>query len=169
MDISISASGDRWQAAFGRRRWRCTVGRGGVTTEKREGDGATPAGCWAVRRLFYRPDRLARPETALEVTEITPRDGWCDDPDDPNYNRLVRLPYAARHETLWRDDRLYDLVVTLGYNDDPPVAGLGSAIFLHVAGADYPPTEGCVALALADLQSLIAALSCDSRLCVRAP
>ncbi len=169
MDVTVTASGDRWQAVFGRHRWRCAVGRSGVIADKREGDGATPVGCWVVRGLFYRPDRLARPETALEVTEITPRYGWCDDPDDPNYNRLVGLPYAGRHETLWREDRLYDLLVTLGYNDDPPVAGLGSAIFLHVASADYRPTEGCVALALADLQTLIAALTRETRLCVRAP
>ena len=82
-------------------------------------------------------------------------DGWCDAPDDPNYNRLVSQPYPASHEALWRDDGVYDLIVVLGHNDDPPVPGLGSAIFLHICRPGYPPTEGCVAIARDDLEALL--------------
>jgi L,D-peptidoglycan transpeptidase YkuD (ErfK/YbiS/YcfS/YnhG family) len=88
---------------------------------------------------------------------MTEEDGWCDDPADPAYNRHVRLPYPASAERLWRDDGIYDIVVVLGHNDDPPVAGLGSAIFLHIARPDYPPTQGCVAVAREDLEALLAA------------
>ena len=83
--------------------------------------------------------------------------GWCDDSADAEYNRQVRLPFHARHEILWREDYLYDLIVELGFNDDPVIAGRGSAIFLHVAREDYAPTEGCVACALPDLMELVAA------------
>jgi L,D-peptidoglycan transpeptidase YkuD (ErfK/YbiS/YcfS/YnhG family) len=83
--------------------------------------------------------------------------GWCDDPMDVEYNRQVRLPFHARHEILWREDGVYDLIVELGFNDDPVIPGRGSAIFLHVARADYAPTEGCVACALPDLLELLAA------------
>src|SRR3546814_5636749 len=81
-----------------------------------------------------------------------------DLPADPlHYNRLVRLPFAASHERMWRDDGLYDLVVEIGYNDMPPVPGLGSAIFLHLARPDWGPTDGCVALARDDLLAVLAA------------
>ena len=86
---------------------------------------------------------------------IAPDDGWCDAPDDGAYNRPVKLPYPASAETMWRDDDLYDLVVVLGHNDDPPVAGWGSCIFAHQAKPDYAPTEGCVALAREDLLELL--------------
>jgi L,D-peptidoglycan transpeptidase YkuD (ErfK/YbiS/YcfS/YnhG family) len=124
-------------------------------SKKREGDGASPAGRWPLRRVLYRPDRRAAPETALPVEALSEGDGWCDAPDDPAYNRPVRLPYPASAEALWRDDGVYDLIVVLGHNDDPVVAGAGSAIFLHLARANYAPTQGCVALSVEDLERLL--------------
>jgi len=135
---------------------RCAVGRGGIATKQREGDGITPVGLWPVRRVLYRADRIARPKTALPLAEITERDGWCDAPDDAAYNTQILLPHGASAEPLWRDDRLYDVVVVLGFNDDPVVAGKGSAIFVHVARPDFSPTEGCVALAVPDLLEMLA-------------
>ncbi|MCP5368812.1 MAG: L,D-transpeptidase family protein [Hyphomicrobiales bacterium] len=134
---------------------RCALGRGGVTADKREGDGATPIGAFPLRRVFHRPDRVPAPPTGLPVRALTPADGWCDDPASPDYNTLIQKPFSARHEDMWRDDGLYDLVVELGYNDDPPVPGRGSAIFLHVAGPGLASTEGCVAMALPDLLGLL--------------
>ncbi|PWE18341.1 hypothetical protein DDZ18_01675 [Marinicauda salina] len=144
---------------FGDRTFRCALGAGGVVAAdaKREGDGASPAGRWAMRRGVWRADRLDRPETALVLDPIAADDGWCDDPGDPGYNRPVRRPYPASSEEMMRDDELYDIVVVLGHNDDPPVAGAGSAIFLHCAKPGYPPTRGCIALARADLLEVLAA------------
>ncbi len=153
MDLLVSGSG---KARWGGRCFRCALGRGGLSALKREGDGATPIGAWPMRRLLYRADRVGRPGTRLPSAPIAPEDGWCDDPADPAYNRPVRLPHPARHERLWREDAIYDLIVVLGHNDDPVVPGLGSAIFLHVAQPDLTPTEGCVALARADLERLLA-------------
>lgn len=82
-------------------------------------------------------------------------DGWCDDPDDPNYNRPVKLPYAGRHEIMWREDHIYDIVVVLAYNDEPVRKGRGSAIFLHLARPGYTPTEGCVALSREHMEKLL--------------
>jgi L,D-peptidoglycan transpeptidase YkuD (ErfK/YbiS/YcfS/YnhG family) len=142
--------GDRWT--------RCALGRGGViaAADKREGDGATPLGVWPMRRVLYRPDRGAAPVTALPTAAIAPDDGWCDDAGDAAYNRPVSLPYPGRCERMWHQDGLYDIVVVLAHNDDPPVPGLGSAIFLHCASLDFKPTEGCVALAREDLEALLA-------------
>lgn len=134
---------------------RCALGRSGVSRDKREGDGATPAGRYPLRELWYRSDRIAKPQTLLACREIEPDCGWCDDPGDIAYNRAVRTPYPGRHERLWRGDGLYDLIVPLGYNDAPAIPGLGSAIFLHVAAPDYAPTEGCVAIARDDLLALL--------------
>lgn len=148
---------------------RCALGKGGVkpAAGKREGDGASPAGAWPARRVYYRPDKGAAPETGLPVIALRPEDGWSDDAREPTYNRLVPLPCRGCHERLWRGDGVYDLIVELGYNDDPPVAGMGSAIFLHIARPDYPPTEGCVALAEADLRAVLKLLGGGSVIEIR--
>lgn len=130
----------------------CALGRSGLRARKREGDGATPVGCWAVRRAFYRADKMSRPACGVSLSAIRRDWGWCDAPADRNYNRLVRLPYQASAERLWRDDALYDLTVVLGYNDRPRRRGRGSAIFVHIAKPDLAPTEGCVALRPTDMR-----------------
>jgi len=137
---------------------RAALGRGGVrpAADKREGDGSSPLGLWPLRRVLFRPDKGPPPITALPAEAIRRQDGWCDAPDDDAYNRPVTLPYPASAERMWREDDLYDLVVVLGHNDDPVAPGMGSAIFLHLARPDYAPTEGCVALARADLEALLA-------------
>ena len=136
---------------------RCALGRSGVIEagDKREGDGFSPLGAWPLRRVFFRPDRGPPPGTALATRAISPKDGWCDDPADPAYNRLIQKPYPASHEDLWRADGVYDLIVELGHNDDPPIPGLGSAIFLHLARPGFTPTEGCVALERAALEAVL--------------
>jgi L,D-peptidoglycan transpeptidase YkuD (ErfK/YbiS/YcfS/YnhG family) len=159
--------------AAGRLSWpggeaRAVCGRGGVRAEKREGDGASPEGTFPLLYGFYRPDRIARPESGLAMTALQPDDGWVDDPADPNYNRLVKLPYAASHETMWMAEPLYDLVVVIGYNTDPVVPGRGSAIFLHVAREDFAPTAGCIAIRRDALARLLGLLGPGSTITIRA-
>lgn len=127
---------------------RCALGAGGVVAaaDKREGDRRTPAGIYPLRRVLYRPDRVATPRTALPAAALGPDDGWCDAPDDPAYNRPVKLPYPASAEALWREDDIYDVVVVIGHNDDPVIPGKGSCIFWHLARPDFSPTQGCVAI-----------------------
>ncbi len=138
-------------------RHRTAFGRGGVRVHKQEGDGATPAGLLPLRRVLYRADRVARPRSAVPAMPLAPHDGWCDDPSHADYNRPVRLPHDGRHEALWRTDSVYDIIGVLGWNDAPVVRGLGSAIFLHGARPDFAPTEGCIALALPNLSTLLSA------------
>lgn len=159
MNLLVYATGfARWNG----RQMRCAIGRAGISAAKREGDGATPAGSFAMRFVLYRPDRETSPRTALPCRAIARDDGWCDAPADPDYNRMIRLPYKASAEALWRDDRRYDLMVPLGYNDVAVVPGKGSAIFLHLAAPDFAPTAGCVALAHTDLLAVLAAADTSS-------
>jgi len=97
------------------------------------------------------------PKCTVPVEPLSLNDGWCDDVNDPAYNKQVRLPYAGRHEALWRADGIYDVIGVLGWNVSPVVPGRGSAIFLHVATPDFAPTAGCVALALPDVLAVLAA------------
>ena len=136
---------------------RCALGKGGViaAADKREGDGKSPLGTWGIRRVLFRPDKGGPPQTRLPTKALERDDGWCDAPGDPAYNRAVKLPHPASAEQMWREDDVYDLVCILAHNDDPPVPGLGSAIFLHLARPGYAPTEGCVALSREDMLEVL--------------
>jgi L,D-peptidoglycan transpeptidase YkuD (ErfK/YbiS/YcfS/YnhG family) len=166
MDIIVKRDGAGYTADWGSGPRACAVGRGGIADKQREGDGITPLGVWPLRRVFYRTDRIEAPRTALPLVAIAEEDAWCDVPGDPNYNRLVRLPYPSIDERLWREDALYDVLAVVGFNDNPVVSGKGSAIFLHVARDDYLPTAGCVALKLADLLEALAQFKPRDRLVV---
>lgn len=133
----------------------CALGRSGPVRRKREGDGGTPIGRFRVLGAQFRPDRRPRPVTGLAARRLRPDDGWCDDPCDRRYNRPVRLPYPASCERMWREDRLYDVVLDLACNRGPIRPGKGSAIFLHQASPAFSPTEGCVAVAPAGMRRLL--------------
>lgn len=139
-------------------RFPAALGRVGRRALKREGDGAAPLGRFRLLAVLYRADRLRRPRTALPLRRIRPDDGWCDAPDDRNYNRPVRLPYPASAETLWREDHLYDVLVVLDVNLSRRARGRGSAVFLHCAAPGLDPTEGCIALARPNLLGLLTRL-----------
>jgi L,D-peptidoglycan transpeptidase YkuD (ErfK/YbiS/YcfS/YnhG family) len=135
----------------------CALGRSGVTHLKREGDGATPAGRHRLLSLYHRGDRLLRPPTPLPLRPMRKNDSWCEDASHGRYNRPIRLPSSAGHETMWRADDLYDIVGVLDWNFRPLVRRRGSAIFLHLCRPGYQPTAGCIALRLPDLRRLLAA------------
>lgn len=132
------------QLTWGAHHFSCAWGREGIKAIKREGDGATPTGIFPFRRVFYRADRMEKPVTILPASAIRQDDGWCDDVHDPLYNQHVTLPYSARHEKLWREDHVYDLILVVGHNDDPVLPNYGSAIFVHLIRPNENSTEGCV-------------------------
>ena len=156
MDIRVTSAG---RLAFDSLAVPCALGRGGVTDDKIEGDGATPLGYWPLRSVLYRADRLAAPATGLPVHALSEQDGWCDAPNDTAYNLPVTHPYPASAEHLWLDDSAYDILVVLGVNDDPVIPHKGSAIFFHLATPDYTPTQGCVAVALSDMLTILTSCS----------
>lgn len=159
-DLVLTRTGLR----FAGRLFPCTIGRGGVTTRKREGDGCTPAGVHGIVGCLYRPDRMARPvDWALP---IGPWDLWSDDVRDPDYNLMVRAPHPFGHERLRRADPLYDLVLLTDWNWPRAVKGRGSAIFLHRWRRPGAPTAGCVAFAPDDLLWIVRRLRHGVRLIV---
>ncbi len=150
----------------GQDHFRAAVGAGGIGVKRAEGDGITPVGVFPLRKVLFRADRITLPPTRLPVSALAPDDGWCDAPGDPAYNKPVKLPYRASAEALWRIDSLYNLLVVLGFNDAPVVPGAGSAIFLHIASADYRSTQGCIALARDDLLSVVSLLATGDTLAI---
>lgn len=139
--------------------FRCSLGKGGVSFRKREGDGATPLADLRVLGGFFREDGIVPRRQRLGLRRIAPDLGWCDAPADRNYNRPVRLPYPASHETMRRKDRLYDVCIVLDWNIRPRRRNRGSAIFLHLARPGYQPTEGCIALSPRDMARILPLLS----------
>ncbi|MBI3441119.1 MAG: L,D-transpeptidase family protein [Proteobacteria bacterium] len=156
---------------IGPHRFDCTLGRAGVipAVDKREGDGKTPLGQFSLRQLLYRADRVPKPETGLTTEVLTPTVGWCEDPTHPDYNKKITLPYIAVHDRMTRDDHLYDYTVVIGYNDNPPVAGKGSAIFMHLARPEFAPTAGCVGLCAEDMVAVLRLCDARSQITILSP
>ena len=160
-DLVLTPLGIRFRG----RRFPCSVGRGGITSTKREGDGATPVGIHHITGCLYRADRLAPP--APWAKPIRSYDGWSENPDDPLYNQLVRLPHRYSHEYLRRGDRLYDIILLTDWNWPDAVPGRGSAIFLHRWRRPGFPTAGCIGFRPDHLAWIAAAAPPGSRLIVR--
>lgn len=156
----------RWGARFMNRRFPCSIGRGGITLAKREGDGATPAGTHRLVGMLYRPDRITAP--ADWALPFGPGDLWSDDPKDYDYNTMVRAPYAFGHERLSRPDPLYDLILITDWNWPYATRGKGSAIFIHTWRKPRHPTAGCIGFARADLIWIAARIRHQTRLIIRA-
>ena len=138
-DLVLTPRGVRFMGRY----FPCSIGKGGIRQDKREGDGATPVGVHHVTGLLYRADRVAQP--APWAFAIGKDDLWSDASEDADYNQLVRAPYAASHEKLRRSDPLYDVILLTDWNWPEAEAGRGSAIFLHQWRRSGYPTEGCIA------------------------
>jgi L,D-peptidoglycan transpeptidase YkuD (ErfK/YbiS/YcfS/YnhG family) len=149
----------------------CMVGQHGIAAPKYEDDGCTPAGLFHMREVRYRADRLATPpQSGLPIFKAKQTDGWCDDPEDVAYNRVVTLPYQSDAEPMWRDDHLYDVLAVIGYNDAPVVSGCGSAIFMHVMRPptdDHQYTAGCVSMKIENVLAVLAACTPSTMIDIR--
>jgi len=162
----------RWGARYLGRRLPCAIGKAGIKGDKREGDGATPAGNWRLVGGAFRADRMAplrgNHRTAMPMHRIGHTDIWSDDPADPAYNhRLARTNHSFSHERLHRGDPLYDLILMTDHNWPYAVPGNGSAIFLHRWRKPRHPTAGCIAFAPEDLRWIVRTWRPRSRLIIK--
>src|SRR3989338_5339045 len=131
------------------------IGKNGLAPsgEKREGDGRTPSGVFALRRAFGYDQGV---QTELDYRAVTEKDFWIDASASPFYNQWITgdVPEIS-HELLRRQDELYKYAIVIEYNTDPVIPGMGSAIFMHVWRGAGQPTAGCVAVAQAELLRLL--------------
>lgn len=156
----------QWGTRFMGRTFANSIGKGGITRHKSEGDGASPIGTHRIVGMLYRPDRIVRP-TSWAVP-IGPGDLWSDDPSDAQYNHMVRAPYTPSHEALRRADPLYDLVFITDWNWPNSVPGNGSAIFIHRWRKPRHPTEGCIAYSPQNLLWIAQRIRKNTRLIIQA-
>ncbi|NSY40304.1 L,D-transpeptidase [Leisingera sp. ANG59] len=159
-DLVLTPAGVRFMG----RLLPCTIGTGGLSGDKREGDGATPVGIHRIAGMLYRPDRLRRPAPWAEP--IGPQDLWSDDASHSSYNHHIRAPYGFSHEKLRRADPLYDLVLITDWNWPDAIPGKGSAIFIHQWRRPGYPTEGCLAFSRSDLHWLAGRVQIGTRVIV---
>src|SRR5580693_412473 len=142
------------------------LGRGGIRANKREGDGGTPKGTFRPRQLWWRADRHPRPRTLLPARAIRPEDAWCEDPGSRRYNQAVRLDRDFGGDRLRRDDHLYDFIIEIDHNSSPRIAGRGSAVFLHLAHANFAPTAGCVSMTKLAMLRLLERLGPETKIVI---
>ena len=135
-------------------KFKCCVGKNGLTRFKKEGDFKTPKGTFKIEHLYFRKDRIQKPLTKLNCIEIKKNMGWCDDLKNKKYNKLIKINNNFSHEKLFRQDQKYDLLIPIKYNFDNIIPGKGSCIFLHLTN-NYKPTAGCIALKKRDFLILL--------------
>ena len=144
-------------------RFKCCIGKNGVSKNKVEGDKKTPIGFYEIENLYYRNDRLKKPWTKLKCIKINKNMGWCDDPNNAHYNRKVRLNKKNKGEKFYRKDKIYDILLVINYNTKKIIKNKGSAIFIHITN-NYKPTRGCIALSLSDLEILLKIIKRNSKI-----
>ena len=131
---------------FKKYKLRCSIGKRGISINKKEGDKKTPKGEFKLKYILYRKDRILDLKTRLKKIVIKKRMGWCDDPNSNYYNKIINFPSKYSAEKLWKKENVYDIIIVIDYNLNPVIKNKGSAIFLHIAKRKYQPTNGCIAV-----------------------
>ena len=147
-------------------KFRCSLGKAGISKKVAEGDNITPKGIYKIIKIYYRDDRIKNIISKIKLIKIKNNMGWCDDPSSKKYNQLIKLPNKYRHEKLYRNDELYDIVLVLDYNMNPIVKGKGSAIFLHLSKNLKNKTSGCVALRKKDMLELLKKIKKNTKIVI---
>jgi len=145
-------------------KYRCALGKAGVSEKIKEGDNITPKGIFKITKIYYRPDKIKKIKTLIKKIKIKKNMGWCDDPRSRFYNQQIKLPTKYSHERLYRNDNLYNLIAVLDYNTNPIIKNKGSAIFLHVAKNKYQKTKGCIALKKEHLIKIISKIKKNTKI-----
>ena len=144
--------------------FKCSIGKKGLTKKKIEDDKKTPIGSFKISHLYYRKDRIKKPQTHLHCIPIKKNMGWCDDLNNrKNYNKLIRVNKNIKHEKLYRKDKKYDFLIPIKYNFKNTILGKGSCIFIHLT-KNYYPTAGCIALKEKDFLIMLKILKKDTKI-----
>ena len=143
--------------------FKCSIGKNGLKKNKLEGDNCTPMGTFSLGPVYFRSDRVGKPDTKLKTFKIKKKMGWCDDPNNIDYNKEIRLSKKIKAEKLYRKDKIYDIIIVINYNTRRIIRNKGSAIFIHITN-NYKPTKGCIALSLNDLEILLKIIKKNSKI-----
>ena len=144
--------------------FKCCIGKNGSVIKKKEGDKKTPKGTYRIENVYYRKDRIKKPQTELKCVQITNKMGWCNDIEFPKkYNKLITLNQKLKHEKLRRHDYKYNLLIPIKYNFNKPIVGRGSCIFIHLT-KDYKPTAGCIGLKMKDFLIMLKLIKKNSKI-----
>ena len=143
---------------------KCSIGKNGVTSQKKEGDNCTPRGEFKIGSLFYRPDRVKRPITKLSTKIIQRNTGWCDDSSSKHYNKEIKIHKKTKigHEKLFKKNNSYNYLIEIKYNNKP-APFKGSAIFIHLTN-NYKKTAGCIALQEKDFLILLKLINKNTKI-----
>ena len=144
-------------------KFKCSIGKKGLNSKKIEGDHCTPIGVFKIGKVYYRPDRIKKPDTNLKTKKIRKNMGWCDDAYNKNYNKEIVLNKKNKGEKLFRKDNAYDVLIVIEYNTNKTKPFKGSAIFIHLT-KNYDPTKGCIALKKNDLLILLKIINKNSKI-----
>ena len=144
--------------------FKCSVGKKGFSKKKIEGDNKTPVGLFELEHLYYRSDRVKKPNTNLKCIQIKKNMGWCDDTSfAKHYNKLIKIKKKIKHEKLFRKDHKYDFIIPIKYNFKKTILGNGSCIFIHLT-KDYRPTLGCIAMNKKDFLILLKLINKNTKI-----
>ena len=145
---------------------KCSIGKSGITSSKKEGDLATPKGKFELDKLYYRKDRIIPPKCKIKKKIITKNMGWCDDSLSKKYNREINFPFKYGAEKLYRKDRIYDLFINIKYNFRPIIKKKGSVIFLHITNNRYKPTKGCISISKKDFLKILPLIDKNTKISI---
>jgi len=151
---------------FEKKKYKCSVGKYGLTRKKKEGDCKTPIGTFSIVKCLYRPDRIKKPDTNIPCKKIYKNSAWCDDTKSKYYNKMIKVPSKFQYEKLFRKDDCYNIILVLNYNMSPIIKGKGSAIFIHIAKKNYKPTRGCVAIKMQNLFEILKKINKSSKVII---
>ena len=135
-------------------KFKCSVGKYGVTSKKKEGDKKTPRGIYSIGPIYFRKDRMPKLLTSLKSISIKKNMGWCDDVKSKFYNQIIDTRKKIGHEKLFRRSNNYNVLIPIKYNTKKVQKGKGSAIFIHLTN-NYNNTLGCIALKKKDMLILL--------------
>ena len=151
---------------FDKYKIKCALGKRGITSKKKEGDGKTPIGTYKLNSIFYRKDRISKIKTTLKKIVIKKNMGWCDDVTSKHYNKMIRFPFNQSAEKLWLENNIYDVIIVINYNLKPVIKNKGSAIFLHIAKRNFLQTEGCIAITKKNIILLASKINNNTKIIV---
>ena len=149
----------------GKFKLKCCIGKKGISKNKVEGDLKTPSGKFKLGNLYWRSDRVKKPETKLFCKKIKKNMGWCNDSSSSYYNKEIQINNKIKHEKIYRDDYKYDLFILIKYNYLKTKKNKGSAIFIHLT-KNYKATAGCIAVSKKDFLILSKMLTKNSQIII---